>query len=40
MDMLKMHTPDLTDDNFRKLVAMFLKTVTESIVCYSLCQRR
>lgn len=34
MDKLKMHTPDLADDNFRKLSAMFPNAVTEVIVGY------
>ena len=34
MDKLKMHTPDLADDNFRKLAAMFPNAVTEVIVGY------
>lgn len=31
MDKLKMHTPDLADENFKKLVALFPNAVTETI---------
>ena len=31
MDKLKMHTPNLTDENFKKLVALFPNAVTETI---------
>ena len=31
MDKLKMHTPNLADENFRKLAALFPNAVTETI---------
>ena len=31
MDKLKMHTPNLTDENFKKLAALFPNAVTETI---------
>lgn len=31
MDKLKMHTPNLADENFKKLSAMFPNAVTETI---------
>lgn len=31
MDKLKMHTPDRTEENFRKLAEMFPNAVTETI---------
>ena len=31
MENLKMHTPDLAEENFRKLAAMFPNAVTETI---------
>ena len=31
MDNLKMHTPDLAEENFRKLAALFPNAVTETI---------
>ncbi len=31
MKRLKMHTPNLADDNFKKLAAMFPNAVTETI---------
>lgn len=31
MEKLKMHTPDLAEENFRKLAAMFPNAVTETI---------
>lgn len=31
MDKLKMHTPDLADENFRKLAALFPNAITETI---------
>ena len=31
MDKLKMHTPNLADENFQKLAAMFPNAVTETI---------
>ncbi|MBR2215161.1 MAG: hypothetical protein IJ849_05325 [Selenomonadaceae bacterium] len=31
MDKLKMHTPDLTEENFKKLAALFPNAVTETI---------
>ena len=31
MENLKMHTPDLAKENFRKLAAMFPNAVTETI---------
>ena len=34
MDKLKMHTPDLMEENFRKLAAMFPNAVTETITGY------
>lgn len=34
MDNLKMHTPNLADENFRKLAALFPNAVTEVIVGY------
>ncbi len=34
MDKLKMHTPNLTDENFKKLAAMFPNAVTETITRY------
>lgn len=34
MDKLKMHTPNLADENFKKLVAMFPNAVTETITGY------
>lgn len=34
MDKLKMHTPNLADDNFKKLSAMFPNAVTETITGY------
>ena len=34
MDKLKMHTPDRTDENFRKLAALFPNAVTETITGY------
>lgn len=30
MENLKMHTPDLADENFKKLAALFPKAVTET----------
>ena len=32
MDKLKMHTPNIADENFRKLAALFPNAVTETIV--------
>lgn len=34
MEKLKMHTPDLADENFKKLAAMFPNAVTETITGY------
>ena len=34
MDKLKMHTPDLTEENFRKLAALFPNAVTETVTGY------
>ncbi|MFG6320659.1 MAG: site-specific DNA-methyltransferase [Lachnospiraceae bacterium] len=34
MDKLKMHTPNLADENFKKLTAMFPNAVTETITGY------
>lgn len=34
MDKLKMHTPNLADENFKKLAAMFPNAVTETITGY------
>ena len=34
MDKLKMHTPDLADENFHKLAALFPNAVTETISGY------
>ena len=34
MDKLKMHTPNLADENFRKLAALFPNAVTETITGY------
>ena len=34
MEKLKMHTPDLADENFKKLTAMFPNAVTETITGY------
>lgn len=34
MDNLKMHTPNLADENFKKLAAMFPNAVTETITGY------
>ena len=34
MDKLKMHTPNLSDENFKKLAAMFPNAVTETITGY------
>ena len=34
MDKLKMHTPDLADENFKKLAALFPNAVTETITGY------
>lgn len=34
MDKLKMHTPNIADENFRKLAALFPNAVTETIVGY------
>ena len=31
MDKLKMHTPNLTDENFKKLAALFPNAVTETV---------
>ena len=31
MDKMAMHTPNLADENFRKLAALFPNAVTESI---------
>ena len=31
MDKLKMHTPNLADENFRRLAALFPNAVTETI---------
>ena len=31
MEKLKMHTPNLTDENFKKLVALFPNAITETI---------
>ena len=31
MDKLKMHTPDIAEENFKKLSAMFPNAITESI---------
>ncbi len=31
MDKLKMHTPDLADENFRRLAALFPNAITETI---------
>lgn len=31
MDKLKMHTPDIADENYKKLAALFPNAVTESI---------
>ena len=31
MEKLRMHTPDLAEENFRKLAAMFPNAVTETI---------
>ena len=31
MDKLKMHTPNLADENFRKLAALFTNAITETI---------
>ena len=31
MDKLKMHTPNLADENFKKLAALFPNAVTETI---------
>ena len=35
MDKLKMHTPNLADENFKKLAAMFPNAVTETITGYT-----
>jgi len=35
MDNLKIHTPDLAEENFRKLAAMFPNAVTETITGYT-----
>lgn len=35
MDNLKMHTPNLADENFRKLAALFPNAVTETITGYT-----
>ena len=35
MDKLKMHTPNLADENFRKLAALFPNAVTETITGYT-----
>lgn len=34
MENLKMHTPDLADENFKKLAALFPNAVTETIIGY------
>ncbi len=34
MDKLKMHTPNLADENFKKLAALFPNAVTETITGY------
>ena len=34
MENLKMHTPDLADENFKKLAALFPNAVTETITGY------
>ena len=34
MDKLKMHTPNLADENFKKLAGMFPNAVTETITGY------
>ena len=34
MDKLKMHTPNLADENFKKLAALFSNAVTETITGY------
>ena len=34
LEKLKMHTPDLADENFKKLAAMFPNAVTETITGY------
>ena len=31
MDKLQMHTPNLADENYRKLVALFPEAVTETV---------
>ena len=35
MDKLKMHTPDLADDNYAKLAALFPNAITETITGYN-----
>lgn len=34
MDKMKMHTPDLAEENFKKLAALFPDAVTETITGY------
>ena len=34
MDKLKMHTPDLAEENYKKLAALFPDAVTETITGY------
>ena len=34
MDSLKMHTPDLAEENYKKLAALFPNAVTETITGY------
>ena len=34
MENLKMHTPDLAEENYRKLAALFPNAVTETITGY------
>lgn len=34
MENLKMHTPDLAEENFKKLAALFPNAVTETITGY------
>ena len=34
MDKMKMHTPNMADENFQKLAALFPNAVTETITGY------